>query len=136
MGYSPWGHKELDMTDGRFGPSLYKGEAGAKKRCCKTWPRDPRDGPHRAGFCQSASRFCPGCPREMTAARMIMGAIIPVINSPLTVGVEGVSCPIHGLFRFRFPLPRRAGGLSMIHRTVKITNGTSYPQQKVSQNYR
>lgn len=107
-----------------------------RRGVAKTRPRDPRDGPHRAGFCQSASRFCPGCPREMTVAGMIMGAIIPVINSPLTVGVEGVSCPIHGLFCFRFPLPRRAGGLSMIHRTVKTTNGTSYPQQKVSQNYR
>ena len=70
----------------------------------------------------------------MTVAGMIMGAIIPVINTPLTMGVEGVSSPIHGLFRFRFPLPHKAG-LSMIHRTVKITNSTSYPQQKVSQNY-
>lgn len=36
-----------------------------------------------------------------------MGAIIPVINVPPTVGVEGVSSPIRGLF---------CSGFSFCHR--------------------
>lgn len=123
-------------VQGGLDPVYTRERQRLRRGVAKTRPRDPRDSPHCAGFCQYISRFCPGCPREMTVAGMIMGAIILVINTPLTVGVEGVSSPIHGLFRFRFPLPRRAGGLSMIHRTVKITNSPSCPQQKVSQNYR
>ena len=126
---------KVSGVQGSLDPVYTRERQRLRRGVAKTQPRAPRDSPHCAGFCQGTSRFCPGCPREMTVAGMIMGAIIPVINTPLTVGVEGVFSPIHGLFRFRFPLPRKAGGLSMIHRTVKITNSTSYPQQKVSQNY-
>ena len=128
---SQWG-------SGQFGhrqACMQEGQRLARRGVTKTQPEDPRDSPNCAAVCQCISSLCPRCAREITIAGMIPGAIIPVINTPPTVGVEVVSNPIHGLFCFRFPFPHRAGGLSVMHRIVKITNSTSCPQQKVAQNY-
>ena len=117
-------------------PVRGRGKRLARRGLAKAWPGGPREGRDCAASCLSTSRLCPGCAREIAVARMMMDAIIPVINTPPTAGAEGVASPIHGRFCFRFSFPHRAGGLSVIHRIVKITNSSSRPQRKAAQTYR
>ena len=55
MGYGPWGHKELDMTEGTWhactqAPGVYafQDEAGGPLGCAPSWGRGGRDW-HPAG---------------------------------------------------------------------------------------
>lgn len=56
-------------------------------------------------FVNSLADSTLGCAREITVAGIIKGEIIPVVNTPLTVGGVGVSSPLPGLFCFRFSFP-------------------------------
>lgn len=104
---------KVSTISGQFGPrKSWKGQRLTRRGVvAKTWPRSPRKGPNCTTFCQFTSPLCPGYTRAITVAGTIMGAIIPVINTPPTVGGRACPAPSMGFFASGFTTLQEASQL-------------------------
>lgn len=112
-GRPSWLFRRISGSEGKRESQWGSVQSGARQACLWEGQTLALIAQH---FVSSLADSPLGCAREITVAGIIKGEIIPVVNTPPTVGGVGVSSPLHGLFCFRFSFPQSAGGLSVTHR--------------------